>query len=231
MSSAPSGLFRRRARGIRGQKRCQQSAGGSAQLGDEWRELAMNGEMVCVRSSVLRRRALSYALPEQLTELSPMRTLFTLLVIAAAVQSLPGLAKPPAASPLFGAWSVDTSRLPIPPEARPKSVTITFSDAGGGKVTTDVDIVDAGGAESHVVGTTELDGTPTYVTGSNEADTSATKMPQSNVLVMALAKNGMPASTRIYAVSADGTSLIETAVYFDHSGSPIMRTNYFSRLH
>jgi len=159
-----------------------------------------------------------------------MKMLFAILLIAAALLGTQGLARPSPASPLVGRWAVDVSRLPMEPQARPKSVTITFSDAGGGKWTTHVDIVDAGGAESHAVGTATLDGTATSVAGSAEADTAAFKMPEPNVLVMALGKGGVPASTRVYAVAADGKSLVETAVYFGANGLPVMRTNYFNRV-
>ena len=47
---------------------------------------------------------------------------------------------------------------------------------------------------------------------------------------MQLAQNGSPASTRIYAVSADGHSMIETVAYFDSDGGPVLRRNYFTRL-
>jgi len=159
-----------------------------------------------------------------------MKMLFAILLIAAALLGTQGLARPSPASPLVGRWAVDVSRLPMEPQARPKSVTITFSDAGGGKWTTHVDIVDAGGAETRAVSTAALDGAATSVQGSNEADTAAFKMPEPNVLVMALGKGGVPASTRVYAVAADGKSLVETAVYFGANGLPVMRTNYFNRV-
>ncbi len=40
----------------------------------------------------------------------------------------------------------------------------------------------------------------------------------------------MPASTRIYAVAADGQSMVETVSYFGEDGKPVMRKNYFSRI-
>jgi hypothetical protein len=132
-------------------------------------------------------------------------------------------------SPLIGRWSVDVSRLPMPPEARPRSVTITFADADG-KWATTVDIVDAGGNASHATSTATLDGTPSAVAGSAEADVAAMTMPQPGVLVMSLAKGGLPANTRIYAVAADGRTMIETAAYFGSDGKPIMRTNHFTRM-
>lgn len=159
-----------------------------------------------------------------------MKPLFAILLAAVLAHGAPALAESSKASPLIGRWAVDVSRLPMPPEARPKSVTITFGDAGAGKWTTQVDIVDAGGAKSHAEGTAPLDGTPVSVTGSMETDITAVKMPVPNVLVMQLGKGGLPASTRVYTVAADGKSMIETAAYFENDGRPVLRTSYFARV-
>lgn len=159
-----------------------------------------------------------------------MKALAAIFLIAGVVQAAPALARSSTASPLLGSWAVDISRLPIPPAARPKSVTFTFSDAGGGKWTTHVDIVDASGAASHAVSTADLDGTPAPIKDSIEADTIALKLPAPNVLVMDLVKGGVPASTRVYTVAADGKTLIETVSYAGGAGMPMMRTNYFTRV-
>ena len=161
-----------------------------------------------------------------------MKNLVAILLAALWIPCACALAGPPSVSPLIGSWAVDVSRLPIPPQARPKSVTITFADTGGGAWTTHVDIVDGGGGESHAVGTSTLDGKPAAVAGSNEADIAAVETPVPNVLVLSLGKGGTPASTRIYAVAADGKTMIETVVYFWDHGQPIpqMRTNYFRRV-
>jgi hypothetical protein len=159
-----------------------------------------------------------------------MKALYAILLVAGVIQTAPVLARSSTASPLLGSWAVDVSRLPIPPTARPKSVTITFSDAGGGKWTTRVDIVDASGAVSHAVSNAALDGTAASVKDSIEADTVALKLPAPNVLVMDLVKKGIPASTRVYTVAADGKTLTETAAYAGGNGLPMMRTNYFTRV-
>lgn len=161
-----------------------------------------------------------------------MKAIWAALVLAGGLQAMPALApaSPPSPSPLLGSWAVDLARLPIPPEARPKSVTITYSDAGGGKWKTNVDILGNDGSASHAVSTYALDGTPTPVTGSLEADIAAVKTPAPNVMVLALGKGGIPASTRIYTVAPDGRTMIETAVYFGDDGRPVMRTNYFTRV-
>lgn len=158
-----------------------------------------------------------------------MKTLFAVLLAGALIQGAPAFAGSSKASPLIGRWSLDLSRMPVPPEARPKSVAIAFNDAGAGKWTTRVEIVDAGGGKSHAESTVPTDGTPTPVTGSLEADTAAAKMPQPDVLIMQLGKGSQPASTRIYTVSADGKTMTEIAAYFGQDGKPILRTNYFTR--
>ena len=159
-----------------------------------------------------------------------MKAIFVVLLVA-GVMSGPAVAEPPSgASPLLGSWAVDVSRLPMPPAARPRSVTITFSEAGAGRWTTCVDIVDAGGAASHATSTAALDGTAAPVEDSIEADTVALELPASNVLVMDLVKGGIPASTRVYTVAVDGRTLTETASYAGGHGLPMMRTNHFTRI-
>ncbi len=158
-----------------------------------------------------------------------MKSLFAFLLAV----SMPGLgitAEVSAPSPLLGTWSVDTSRLPMAPEARPKRVTIAFGDAGGGKWTTQVDITDAAGVKMHSTSTAALDGTAAPIKGGIEADTAALRQPSEDVLIIALSKGGVPGSTRVYTVGAGGETLTETAVYFANDGSPIMRTHYFKRL-
>jgi hypothetical protein len=76
-----------------------------------------------------------------------------------------------------------------------------------------------------------LDGTASSIQGDNaEADSVAVKVPAPNVMVMELARGGMPASTRVYTVAPDGRTMIETAAHLGDDGKPMMRTNYFSRV-
>ncbi|KRE96801.1 hypothetical protein ASG87_15885 [Frateuria sp. Soil773] len=159
-----------------------------------------------------------------------MKAILAFLLAAGVVQGAPALAQPASASPLVGSWAVDVSRLPMPPAARPKKVTITFKDAGSGKWGTRVEIVDAGGTVSRTEGVAALDGTAAPVSGSPEADTVAVKLPVPGVLVMNLVKGGQQASTRVYAAAADGKTMIETASYVGKDGLPVMRTHYFARV-
>ncbi|MGV1108087.1 hypothetical protein [Xanthomonas translucens] len=136
----------------------------------------------------------------------------------------------PKPSPLLGSWAVDVSRLPKPPQERPKSVTLTFGEAGNGKWSAKVDIVEQGGGKMHAEGVAALDGRATPVKNNFEADTFALQTPAPSVLVMMLAKDRSVASTRIYTVATDGRSMTETVAAFAPDGSPTMRTNYFTRV-
>lgn len=157
----------------------------------------------------------------------------SLAVLALAIATLApcGVAAQTAHGPgLLGAWAVDTSRLPMPPQARPKSVTITFSAVGADRLRAKVEVIDPTGALLQAEGTTPLDGSPTAVASNFEADMSATTMPRPEVLIMQLARGGSPASTRIYTVTPDGAQMTEVVAYFGPDGRPVLRTNHFSRL-
>lgn len=132
---------------------------------------------------------------------------------------------------MLGLWSVDVAQLPIPPEARPQRVTVAFDEAAAGALTVRVEIVPAQGAARISTATVPLDGSTVPIEGDRlEADAIAVKRPTGDVLTMALAKSGVPASTRIYAVTPDGDQLIETAVHFGADGKAVMRTFRFDRV-
>jgi hypothetical protein len=157
-----------------------------------------------------------------------MKKLYPALLAAAVLHASPILAAP--ASPLLGRWAVDTEKLTMPPAQRPKSVTITYSDAGNGQWHTQVDVVLPDGKAVQAVSTCKPDGTAVAVEGNLEADTVATALPEPDVMVTALALGGVPGSMRTYTVSADGQTMTETVVYFTKGGTPAMRTNHFNRI-
>ena len=133
------------------------------------------------------------------------------------------------ASPIFGTWEVDVSKLPMPPEARPKQVQIVFRPVEDGRVSTQVSVTLADGNVMASQSVTDLSGTPAKASGNLEADTVSTTRPLPQVLVMQLSLNGHPGSTRIYAVQPDGQSMTETAANYDDHGIPYTRINYFHR--
>ena len=150
-----------------------------------------------------------------------------LLAAAALACAAPAAAEK---SPLLGSWSVDTTKLPVPENQRPKSVIISFSEAEGGKWHMDVEITLADGTYSHGVTTFALDGTPSPASGNPEADLAAARLPAPGVLIVGLSKEGRPGSFRVYAIQPDGDHQIETASYFNPDGTPYKRYNYFTRV-
>jgi|SRR5579859_1278860 len=167
------------------------------------------------------------------TRAAPFLTTLAFSLIVATAPASPTDAMPvhATASALLGSWSLDIARLPMAPEQRPKSVRFSFANAGAGKWTVHVDIVYAPGQEAHSVSTAALDGTSAVIENSPEADHVQLKQPAPNVLVMALHKDGVLVSTRIYSVMPDGRSLVETAVYPGQNGLAVMKSAYFGRIH
>ena len=158
------------------------------------------------------------------------RACYPILFAAAAMCGTSALAEAPSTSPLLGSWAVDIAKLTMPPEARPKSVTITYSDAGSGQWRTLVDVTLPDGKMVRAKSLWAPDGKPVHVEGNLEADTVATRMPEPNVMITALALGGVPGSMRTYTVSPDGKTMTETVVFFTRDGTPGMRTNLFNRV-
>ena len=158
-----------------------------------------------------------------------MKGMMLLGLMVSLVQGTVSVAAEPAA-PLLGTWSLDLEHSQIPLDQRPESVNITYSDVGGGKWNSNVDVIGSGGGEIHATGTYPLDGSPAPSTGYNNVDTVAAKVPAPNVLVMAFYKEGMPRTTRTYTVSADGKTMSETIVWLNINGKPEITTNQFDRV-
>lgn len=133
-------------------------------------------------------------------------------------------------SPLFGVWDLDVAQMQAPADMRPKSVTIIFAEAGTDKWSTQVAITAQDESVREMTGVYSLGGMAAPITGDQlEADTAAVATPLPNVMLLALAKEGRPASTRLYTVSTDGLTMTEKAVSWDDNGTPIIRTNIFRR--
>ena len=160
-----------------------------------------------------------------------MKALLAILLAAGTISGAAALGQETSApSPLLGKWALDVSSMPFPPEARPKSVTITYSDVGGGKWQTNVDVVGREGNQMRASGTYPLDGTAAPSTGYPTIDTAATALPAPNVMVTALYKDGMPRTTRTYTVAPDGKSMTETVVWLNLNGKPEITTSRFDRV-
>ncbi|MEQ1541086.1 MAG: hypothetical protein HOO94_01765 [Novosphingobium sp.] len=150
-----------------------------------------------------------------------------------ALASVSHAGAPKARSPLLGTWALEVARMPVPAEARPKSVTITFAEADQGKWSTKVDIIDNDGSERHMGSAYTVNGAAVTIEGDQlEADTASVAIPAPRTMIMALAKAAerRPGSTRVYSVSEDRRRMTETAVSWDDNGIPMMRTSYFVRV-
>lgn len=160
-----------------------------------------------------------------------MKALFAGLLVAVMTQGSPAVAQAADASRLPGRWAVDVSQLPMPEEARPKRVTFAFSETDAGKWALRVQIIQADGSERVSNAAFALDGSTVPIAGDTlEADAVAARRPAPDVLVLALGKEGSPASTRVYTLAPDGDSMIETAVYFGKDGKAIMRSYHLARI-
>jgi hypothetical protein len=152
------------------------------------------------------------------------------MLFCAMMLSQAASAAPQSPSPFLGRWGVNVAKLPLPPEQRPKSVTMTFSEAGNGKWTGTVDIVAPDGSVSHSASTYALDGTPAAIVNNGEYDHVAITTPTPDVLIMALSKEGTPGTTRVFTLLPDGNTDIETHVYQTPQGPLSMKTAEWKRI-
>ncbi|MEZ0243761.1 MAG: hypothetical protein ACAH11_10330 [Sphingomonas sp.] len=166
--------------------------------------------------------------------------LAAVLVAGAAALLQPGIPAPamarpaPAAlagSPFIGLWELDLTRMPANYGTPPKRVTFKFEDVGSGEWVTTVDITAPDDSVRHAVVRYRRDGSavkPEHDIG--EADAAAFNSPAPNVLVMNFAKNGASAGVRVYAISADGKEMTESAANVDAQGVPFVRNFHFRRI-
>ena len=130
--------------------------------------------------------------------------------------------------PLVGKWSLDVSR--IPPDERPRSVTLDFRVSADQEWTGQSEIVAADGSRQHAEATGPADGTPVPVTGNMTfADKVSMRQPAPNTLVLTFTKNGNPVSTRVYTIEEDRKSMKETIIWAGNV-TPRMVTTYFKRI-
>ena len=121
-----------------------------------------------------------------------------LSVTAIALTGTPVLAASPADSPLVGHWLLEVDSLPMPPEARPKSVSIVFAAMPDGKWNERVEIIDPNGKPMHSESTLSLDGTPGRASGTYWVDVLAAKMPEPEPI--SAMRRGLRAATRSNAI-------------------------------
>ncbi len=166
------------------------------------------------------------------------RTLFFPIAAAALVAGGPVIAQPGNApplaaeqSPFLGEWQLDLTRMPDTYGPPPKRVIFTFKDVGAGQWRTEVDITAPDDSVRHMAAQYRRDGKAVPGEGdTSEADSVAVNAPAPNVLVMSLSKNKALGSVRIYAISADGKEMTESATNVDNTGAPFVRNFHFKRV-
>ncbi len=131
-------------------------------------------------------------------------------------------------SSLAGRWSLDVAQ--IPGAERPRSVTIAFSEASGGRWNTVVEIVAPDGSHMDARSTSALDGVAVPVEGTmGFIDSVSLRQPEPGTLVMTLGKNGQRVSTRVYTVAKDARTMTET-IAWAAVGMPDIVTTTFNRV-
>ncbi|WP_245600236.1 hypothetical protein [Sphingomonas jaspsi] len=143
----------------------------------------------------------------------------------------PTWAKRPAASPFLGLWELDLGKMPVTYGTPPKRVTYRFVDVGGGQWQTKIDITAQDDSVRHMEAQFTRDGSVVASAGNkDEGDHAAAGSPAPNVLVLTLAKAKQLESVRVYAVSADGKTMTESAADVDDEGVPFVRNFTFHRV-
>lgn len=139
--------------------------------------------------------------------------------------------KPAAPSPFLGKWALDIANMPVTYGTPPKSVTYAFTDIGQGFWQTTIDIVMPDGGVRQMAVKYKRDGQAVKGEGDKlEGDSAAVNSPAPNVLVMSLAKDKLLESVRVYAISANGKEMTESAADVDGDGKPFVRNFHFKRI-
>lgn len=147
-------------------------------------------------------------------------------VLILLISTVPALADQ--RSLLIGTWAIDAAKLALPDP--PKSVTIVFSEVGGGKYKIAVNIVDHDGRTRHGESIFIPNGTPARGVGNADYDVVSMTMPNRRILVMGGGLEGHPANTRVFSLSADGRHMIETVVSHGADGTPHTRVDVWNRV-
>jgi hypothetical protein len=155
------------------------------------------------------------------------------IVVAAFLASLTSSTALSAAeqSPFLGEWELDLARMPDSYGPPPKKVTYAFRDTGLGQWETTINITAPDNSVRHIAVQYRRNGQMVQGKGDKaDGDSAAVNSPGPNVLVMSLAKNKALESVRVYAVSADGQEMTESAADVDEAGVPFVRNFHFKRI-
>lgn len=146
-----------------------------------------------------------------------------------AIASPLAAASPTARSPFLGEWELDVKTIPATYGTPPESVTYDIVDLHNGRWETRIHIVDDHGVRDMAVSYARDVRANSGSGYAGEGDSAAVNSPAPNVLVMSLAKDKGLESVRVYAVSADGKTMTESAADVDDDGKPFVRNFRFTR--
>lgn len=142
------------------------------------------------------------------------------------------MASPASPSSFLGEWELDLARMPDTYGAPPKRVVYKFRDVGADQWLMTIDVTAPDGSVRHMAIRYRRDGRAARGEGElSEGDSAAINSPAPNILVMNIAKDKRPASVRVYAVSADGAEMTESAADIDDAGAPFVRNFHYTRVH
>lgn len=134
-------------------------------------------------------------------------------------------------SPFLGEWQLDLTRLPDTYGPPPKKVIYAFKDVGSGTWQTKIDITGRNDSVRHIAIQYRRDGRAVPGEGDvADGESAAVNSPAPNVLVMSLSKNKGLESVRVYAISADGNEMTESAADVNGEGAPFVRNFHFKRV-
>lgn len=133
-------------------------------------------------------------------------------------------------SPFLGEWELDLTRMPDTYGPPPKRVIYTFKDVGAGKWLTNINITGRDDSVRRVSIEYRRDGRAVPGKGDVADEDAAVNSPAPNVLVMSLSRNKGLESVRVYAISADGSEMTESAADVNDEGAPFVRNFHYRRI-
>jgi hypothetical protein len=133
----------------------------------------------------------------------------------------------------FGTWEMDLSKSTTPPGATqppPKSITVTFKDAGVGKWSVQPVRVQADGKkEEPPMYILSTDGTSSPVPGNPNVDSITATFSDSHTEIVTFLKAGKVVRKATVKLSADGKQRSSSVESTDKDGKPVHTTEIWNK--
>jgi hypothetical protein len=135
----------------------------------------------------------------------------------------------------LGTWELDIAKSQAPQyvdpaQWPPKSVTYTFKDAGGGKLTVQRVVVRSDGKKvESAPDTIATDGSPSPISGNPRADSVTVTYPDSHTEIVTFFKAGKTVAKQTIKLSADGRQRISSVESTDKNGKPVHTTQTWNK--